>query len=356
MIMRQLLHTAIWTLLLCGISYAQDRGSPSSIAWSPDGETIAVASTSGLWLFDNEFNELGAVRIEHGRSLSRLVEWNATGDLVALAELFFDPIRVVDIGELRVVTEIYDARSLSSLRWHPSANRIVSGTFFGETRIWEAITGEEVFHFDSHALYPNDGKYHETMGVCWFNDGALIIVLEERMFIVDVDKESILKEFGPDAFFSAHVECNPEHEILSRHGQLFDLETATLTWDFLQDSEHNDPGPHPEPVAVKWSPDSRLIVANFTGCLIRVYDGRTGKLIAEMPGGTSNLGASPYYFVDSIDWRPDGSRFAVVGDYGIRVWDSETFELLLRFDGFGEHPNVVARMEKGEKPRIEPCP
>ena len=176
------------------------------------------------------------------------------------------------------------------------------------------------------------------------------------MFIVDVKKESTMKEFGPDAFFGAHVECNPEHQILSVDGQLFDLETASLTWDFLQGSEHNDPGPHPEPVAVKWSPDSRLIAGNFTGCLLRVYDGRSGKLIAEMPGGTSNLAASPVYFVDSIDWRSDGSRFAVVGDYGIRVWDSETFELLQRFDGFGEHSNVLARMKKGEKPRIEPCP
>ncbi len=350
-------HVATWITMLCGITHAQDRGAASSIAWSPDGETIALASSTGLWLFDNNFNEIGSVDIESNyRFPTRFVEWNSTGDLVAVTDMHGRPIRVVDIGELKVITEIDAGLPWSRTRWHPSVNRIVSGTQFGQTRIWDAITGEEVFHFDSHALYPDDRRYHETLGLCWFNDVALIIVSLQRMFVVDVDEESIMKEFGPDAFFSAHVVCNPERQILSVHGQLYDLETAFHTWNFLQGIKRDDYGPHPEPVAVEWSPDSRLIVANLTGCLVRVYDGRSGKIIAELSGGASNLGASPYYFVDSIAWRPDGSRFAVVGDIEIRVWDSETFELLQRFDGFSLDPSMMARREKYMKHHKILCP
>jgi len=346
MVMRQLFLAAVCTMLLCSITYAQDRGEPTSIAWSPDGETLVIASSTGLWLFDNNLSELGSVDIElHYPSLTRFVEWNFTGDLVAFAEMHTDPISVVDIVEMKVITEIYNAFPWSPVRWHPSANRIVSGRLYSSIRMWDAMTGEEVFHFDSEALYPNDPMTHETLGLCWFNDVALIFATPQRIFIVDVDEETIIKDFGPAAFFSAPVDCNHKHQILSVEGQLFDIETASLTWDFLQDNEWKGPRPHPEPVAVKWSPDSRLIVANFTRCLIRVYDGRTGKIIAEMPGGTSSIGR-PDYYVDSIAWRPDGSRFAVVGDVGIRVWDSETFELLHRFDGFSLHPNIVERMEK----------
>ena len=70
-------------MVLCGIIYAQDRGAASSIAWSPDGETIAVASTTGLWLFDSEFNELGNLDFElDSVNQQRFVAWNATGDYV----------------------------------------------------------------------------------------------------------------------------------------------------------------------------------------------------------------------------------------------------------------------------------
>ena len=348
----------VWVISLCGITYAQDRGAASSIVWSPDGHTIAVASTTGLWLFDNNFNEMGSVEIELDTvSGARFVAWNFTSEYLSYSGMHHDPVSIVDIGELTVIREIYELYPWSPIRWHPSANRIVSGTLNGDTRILDAITGEEVFYFDSVALYPNDGLYHETLGLCWFNEVTLIIVSLQRIFIVDVDEETIMKEFGPAALFSAHVECNPENQILSVDGQLFDLQSAAHTWDFVQGREFEYPEPLPKPAAVKWSPDSRHIVANLTGCLTRVYDGRTGKVVAGMPGGLRNLGTAPYFFIDSIAWHPDGSRFAVVGQFGdIRVWDANTYQLLQRFDGFELHPTLLAHLEKSDQPGRERCP
>ena len=55
---------AIYMIWVCIITSAQDRGFASAIEWSPDGETIAIASSNGLWFFDSEFNELGYVPIQ----------------------------------------------------------------------------------------------------------------------------------------------------------------------------------------------------------------------------------------------------------------------------------------------------
>ncbi len=344
-------------MVLCGIIYAQDRGAASSIAWSPDGETIAVASTTGLWLFDSEFNELGNLDFElDSVNQQRFVAWNATGDYVVYSSPLVIPISIVDVSKLQIITEIGDAYPWGPVRWHPTADQIVSGTLTGITRMWNAATGEELFYFDSMAEYHNDGLIHETLGLCWFSENALIIISPQRIFVVDVDEGHILEEFGPAPIGSRYVDCNRENQILSVDGRLFDLETASLTWDFVQGSEFNYPVSRTMTAAVEWSPDSRHFVANLTGCLTRVYDGLTGKVVAEMPGGLANLG-SPYFYINSIDWHPDGSRFALVGQFGdIRVWDAETFELLRRFDGFDVHPALLAHLEKSEKSKQERCP
>ena len=52
---------AICALWVCSVTSAQDRGFASAVEWSPDGETIAIASDKGVWFFDTEFNELGVV-------------------------------------------------------------------------------------------------------------------------------------------------------------------------------------------------------------------------------------------------------------------------------------------------------
>ena len=58
-------------LTLSGVGYAQDRGWATAIAWSPDGETIAVGSSTGVWLFDTEFNEIGFVATRNSKGFLR---------------------------------------------------------------------------------------------------------------------------------------------------------------------------------------------------------------------------------------------------------------------------------------------
>ena len=346
----------VFLATLCGISNAQDRGAASSIAWSPDGERIAVASTTGLWLFDGHFNEVGNLDLELDTvSLSSFVEWNSTGDLLAFSGQLQTQISIVDVRELQVITEIV-AFPWSPVIWHPTADRIVSGTLGGDTRMWDALTGEEVFHFDSMAEYSSDGILHETLGLCWFNEKALTIVSPQRIFVVDVDDGTILEEFGPTPIANRNADCNLSNQVLSVDGRLFDLEDAAVTWDFIQGRKFGLPERLPVPAAVRWSPDSRLIAANLTGCLTRVYNGQTGNVIAGMPGGLYNLGTSPYFYIDSIAWHPDGTRFAVVGQFGdIRVWDAKTFELLMRYDGFGIHPTIMAYLEETDNPGQRKC-
>ena len=69
---------------------------------------------------------------------------------------------------------------------------------------------------------------------------------------------------------------------------------------------------------------------------MRLYDGHSGELLADLSGGIYYEHLAYSFFLGVIGWHPTSSRFAVVGQFGdIRVWDAGTFELLQRFDGFG---------------------
>ena len=348
----------IWAMSLCGIVFAQERGAASAIAWSPDGETIAVASTTGLWFFDNKFKEVGYVEIGHSdHEMTRYVEWNAAGDLIAVSPLWFGPIRIVNFSKQKVINEISFSMLKTPVLWHPTKNHIIGGSEFGETRILDAVTGKELFYLDNREVPPDiDVEWYGVLGLCWNNEKSVVIVNQVVSYIVDIAENSIPKRFVEYLGYYGAV-CNREYQIITRDGRLYDLQTGTLTRIFDEDIDSKNHEFPVAAVALAWSPVSTRFVASLTGCLTRVYNSQNGALLAELPGGVRALPGNLWYFRDSIAWHPDGSRFAVVDEFGdIRMWDAETFELLQRFDGFELHPDLLRHLDDPEQLSELKCP
>ena len=87
---------------------AQDRGFALSIAWSPDGETIAVGSTTGVWLFDSDFKDLAHIEVSEFEGFPpNTLDWSASGKLLAFGYAGHRfPIVIVDVVEQMVVSRI----------------------------------------------------------------------------------------------------------------------------------------------------------------------------------------------------------------------------------------------------------
>ncbi len=336
----------VWMISLCGITAAQDRGTASSIAWSPDGETIAVGSTTGIWFFDNEFNEQGYVEIEssgQSRGPERFVEWNAGSDLLAVSSILEvdDPkqIRIIDVAKLEVITEIETKSSVlwTEVLWNPEGNLVIAGEYHsGIARIWDALTGEELFYFDVDEK--DDLNMPEITGFCWFTENTVIAVNTHALYVVDIAENTILR-FGHYGAFE-WSSCNRDYQIITIYGRLIHLQTGLYTRKLFHDADDDDIPYYA--MAVAWSPESGHFAVSSEGCLVRVFDGQSGELVVKLPGSIRIVSPNPWFFLDSIAWHPDGSRFAVVGQFGdIRVWDAETYELLRRFDGFEVHPGSL---------------
>ena len=347
----------VLSMLLCCVSYGQESNWASSIAWSPDGQTIAVGGGAGVWFFDNAFNELSFVRVEHAiEHAPRLIAWNATGEFLVHSS-FLSSIKVVDANKKEVVREIVvpDPGLWAPVHWHPKESQIIGGTYQETTHIWDAITGEEIFYFESPAE-PSDLGNSDPLGFCWYASNEVVIVTRLATYVV-----AITENMMPQSFFRhlGHnwISCNRDYQILTPDGWLLDLATGLETKIFGRGKDLQGTADI-FPLTVSWSPSADRFVSSLNRCRIRVFefDGQSGRLAAELSGGAYYIPPVGFH-IGSIGWHPDSSQFAVVGEFGdIRVWDANTYELLHRFDGFELHPNVLALLERSGKTGKEMCP
>ena len=340
----------VWAISLCGIAAAQDRGWATSIAWSPDGETIAIGSSAGIWFFDNEFNELGHVPVKlnnlkpwYEGDSPRSLDWHAAGELlvVGFPMSMSGPPQIIDVSKREVINEIDPPWPWSHMLWHPEDNRIIAGLYGGETYIWDALTGEKLFYFEESDVRGDDRNdpyrlIRLTTGVCWITESIIGIVTEHGVYVVDVEINRLLQWF--DIGWNHTADCNSDYKAITANGWLIDLKTGAHTRIFKRVANDFLLEANISPLTyldAARSPDGSQIASITEGCHINVYDGHNGALLAEMLGGIYLSRVAFPFFQDSIAWHPDSSRFAVVGQFGnISVWDAETYELLRRFDGF----------------------
>lgn len=342
---------AICVMWVCRFASAQDRGFASAIEWSPDGETIAIASSTGLWFFDAVFNELGYVQVKQGRwdYSPRSLDWNAGGDLVAIAYPWISdselPVRIIDVTRFEVITEIEVPGLLTQVEWHPTDNLLAAGTWSGEAFVLDALTGEALFRFQENVEKPHIYS-NPTTAVCWFSGSVITIITHWETYVVDVELNDTLLSF--DIRNDLHQpECHGERKIISTQNGMFHVEIGAFAETYKPWRDENDfsligtlfpTSSDWAPFAQdqKFSPDGSKLLYNLEGCRIRVFDTHNGRLLAAIRGGIYFIqGTFDRPYQDSLAWHPDGSKFAAVGQFGgIRIWDAMSYDLLQRFDGF----------------------
>ena len=336
------------SLALSSIGAAQERGSASAIEWSPDGETIAIASSTGVWFFDNDFNELGYVQVQQGKwnYSPRSLGWNANSDLVAIAyptiadsEL---PMQIIDVTRLKVTVEIETLGLWTQIAWHPARNLIAGGAWGGTTSVWDALTGEQVFNFEESADR-HGWSNSTTLAVCWTTDSEIVIVTEWETYIVNVDSNEILERFDIYTLGHHRAACHRDYRIRGGAVEIIDLRTGERNYFVSNDAVEpievlvpQDAEYVEHDLDIEFSPDASKFASIGEGCHLAIYDGHRFRLLARIRSGILIVeGPFAIPYLDALAWHPDGSRFAAVGQFGgVRVWDAQTYELLQIYDGF----------------------
>lgn len=338
--------------------YAQDRGFDLSIAWSPDGETIAVGSTTGVWLFDSDFKDLAHIEANELEGFPpNTLDWNAAGDLLALGYEGFDPgddrfpIVIADVSKRITISRIpIPGQLTSTIRWHPNKYHVLAGTWLGTTHIWDALTGQELFYFrESFTEEYSVDNY--TQSVCWLSHNVIATMGSGTTYVVDISEDSPAIQI-PSPYVSV-AKCNIAGDMLmvGITGRLSDI-GIDMSWKDITNSAYLSENQPIITVDVAWSPDGERFVVNGKGCHVYVFDRASRKQLAELEGSYSDVWGTSAY-VDSVAWHPDGTRFVVVGQFDLRMWDAQSFELLHQYNGFevGYDQGISYAIELSEEER-----
>ena len=291
------------------------KGAISSVTFSPDGNTFAVGSSTGIWLYDAKTH----------RELALL-----TGDRDTVDSVVFSPDGKTLVGagntvklwstltgeSLATFTTFTDHEYIESGALSPDSTLIAAGTTYfqpgritGRIILWNAVTQANMITFQADMqgarslAFSPDGKTLASGS----NDGKI------KIWDVETGKNSSLAGHA-DAVRS--IVYSPDGTKIASAGTYSD-HTIKL-WDAVT-GNHIHTMHSNNIMSIAFSPDGTQIVSGGgpqpqESGRIKLWDVRTGRKIATLSGHARD--------VQSVAFSPDGTQIVSGSeDNTIKLWN-----------------------------------
>jgi WD40 repeat protein/serine/threonine protein kinase len=272
----------------------RDQVAVNSVAFSPDGELLASA-TSG-----------GTVQVRKSR----------TGE---------------EVQTLNAKTE-----TVCSVAFHPGGQHLAFAGADRKVKVWDWKTGQEAFTCPSDA----DHNYGMAYGVAFSPDGRCLAVGSDGAVNVwDWRNRQLLLTLPGHVQKGISVAFSPDGQRLASGS----WNGVVLIWDAQTGERLHLLSEHHHPVsALAFSPDGqRLVSACFDRRLI-MWGATTGQRLHTLQGHDG--------LVLGVAFSPDGSRLASVGeDKRVRVWETATGREVLDLRGHTGWSQCVAVSPDGRR-------
>ena len=255
------------TALLEGI-----EGPVYSLAWSPDGRTLASAGYKQVKLWDVKTKK--AIRTLSGH------------------ESF-----------------------VWGVAWAPDGKKIVSGSADGTTRIWKAETGEEISKLETGWAFC----------VAWSADGKQVVVGNDTGLVdirgAETGKSVSRYQVKSDMSSIISLSWSPVGALIA----VGTWDGHIYLWDALTGEQRKEISGYStkrsDTNGITWSPDGSVLASAHQDGVVRLWNG-TGNLIRELRGHKD--------WVRGIAWSPDGHYLASSGkDNKVILWNPDTGQKLV---------------------------
>ena len=255
----------------------EDTQSVWSMAFSPDGSTLAFASYGTVKLWDVA-TWINIATLKGNTDRVNSVAFSPDGTMLASAE-GYGLIKLWDVAaRTNIATLEGHTDRVNSVAFSPDGTMLASGSWDGTVKLWDVATWTEIATLEGHT--------RAAYSVAFSPDGTTL--------------------------------ASGSYDIIKLWDVATWTEIATLEHRFENDS-------------VAFSPDGTMLASGSWGGTIRLWDVATRTEVATLEGHTD--------WVTSVVFSPDGTALVSgAWDSTVRLWDVATGDSVATFR---RHPNPV---------------
>jgi len=341
----------------------------TSIAFSPDGQTIAASGSEGIRIWKVSTGNAIKLLKEHSElaDLVRTIAFTADGRTLASGSLD-DTIKLWDVEtgkELRTLTG--HSSAVSSIAFSADGTLMISGSEDKTVRLWDVKTGQEIHTLKDHsqgvtsvAFSPNgksiaSSSKDRTIDIWSVSDGSLQKTLKghaQALTSVAFSPHSALLASGSDdntiklwemkkgeltRTLSGHtnsvlsVAFSPTGTTLASGSR----DNTVRLWDVATGAEVRTLVGHSALVSsVAFSPDGKTVASGSWDKTIKLWNVVSGSELMLLKAHSDR--------VSSVVFSPDGRTLAAGGYDSITLWDVDSGRKLRTFEDLSSRSVVFS--------------
>jgi len=332
------------------------NGTINEIAYSPDGKTIAVASSIGIFLYNSRNLEMQSYFAEDNLILS--LAFSPDGKVLASGSND-GTIRLWQVADCSLLRTLKGYASVvMSVAFSPNGQVLASGSVDNTIRLWQVADGSLLRTLEGHtsnvesvAFSPNgqvlaSGSDDGTIRLWQVADGSLLRTLEghtdwvssvafspdgqvlasgswdNTIRLWQVADGSLLRTLEGHTYYVMSVAFSPDGQVLASGS----WETISL-WRIADGSLLQTLEGYTSYVnSVAFSPDGQVLASGSDDSTVRLWRVADGSLLHTLKGHTD--------WVSSVAFSPDGQVLASgSADGTVRLWRIANGSLLRTFEG-----------------------
>ena len=299
------------------------RGRIADLAFSPDGESLAVATTMGCWLYElPTMKPIALWGTERG--LVSTISFSPNGQWIATSN-WDDIIKVWETETQRCAIKIQGWHECTSqLTFSPDSQYLAaSGKGYGDVYVWNTETGRHVASFRVAGTPKKGERGPANFPVCFSPDGQYLAYVAGRIALavrhIETKEHIALLKHSPRKHIQglAFSPCGRFLAVGSQNTSTHRQNTELQVWNIDKETlEMKDLDYGGEKLIPAYSPNATLRVADVYKDKVVLWDasGREKLDTFEYRGKARNAFGFSY----------DGQQFAISTGCEVRVWHADT--------------------------------